>query len=296
MVTQVLSDYQYIYLITGAYMALVAIFSVLTIKETFVLKLEDDFTTKILRRHCPTATFETNFSKEGKKLPIRKYLVKPYKILFTHVAFWVSLYGCLAFGIMYMSVSCMPAVVARLYGWDPAKSSLFNLSQFVGIIFGAFLNIGVNKAYRQHTDNVKKYGARWKPEIRLFTMIVGGILLPIGFFILWQAQNVNWVGVAASQVISGAGFFTIFQSALNYVIDTHGHNSASAVSATTLLRSIAAGSMPLLATFLLDTVGLKTFAMILICVSTPLALLPIFMFFTWDKARARSGYVLKYPQ
>ena len=46
----------------------------------------------------------------------------------------------------------------------------------------------------------------------------------------------------------GFGFFTIFQAALNYLIDTFSRYAASAIAANTFLRSIFAASFPLFAT------------------------------------------------
>jgi hypothetical protein len=55
----------------------------------------------------------------------------------------------------------------------------------------------------------------------------------------------------------GFGFFTIFQAALNYLIDTFTRYAASAIAANTFLRSIFAAAFPLFATpspFSLETV------------------------------------------
>ncbi len=56
-------------------------------------------------------------------------------------------------------------------------------------------------------------------------------------------------------VISGAGFFTIFQAAINYLIDTFQRYAASAIAANTFLRSAFAGAFPLFITQMLHALG-----------------------------------------
>jgi hypothetical protein len=45
----------------------------------------------------------------------------------------------------------------------------------------------------------------------------------------------------------GLGFFTIFQSAVSYLVDTYLMQAASALAANMLLRSVLAGAFPLFA-------------------------------------------------
>jgi hypothetical protein len=45
----------------------------------------------------------------------------------------------------------------------------------------------------------------------------------------------------------GLGFFTIFQSAISYLVDTYLMLAASALAANMLMRSVLAGAFPLFA-------------------------------------------------
>jgi hypothetical protein len=53
----------------------------------------------------------------------------------------------------------------------------------------------------------------------------------------------------------GRGFFTIFQSALKYLVDAFIRSSASAVADNIFLRSIFGGTIPLIATILHHRMG-----------------------------------------
>lgn len=294
-VAQNLGDYTYIYLITGGYMMVTAVISIFVIKESYRPRLEE-IEAKKLSKEFPKTTFLTKHTITGKKLSMSKYLVTPYKLLFSHLMFWLSLYACLAFGIMYLGAACMPSITKKLFGWNTGKASLFNISQFVGILIGTVVNIVINNLYSKHNKAVKKGHVEWHPEMRFSTMIMGGFLIAIGFLILWLAHNVGWYTVAIAQVCLGAGFFPIFQATLNYVIDIHGDWSASAVSAITFLRSIAAGVTPLISTFMLEELGLTKFSIIMFSISLATCVIPIIMYISWANLRKSNPYTLNYPQ
>lgn len=294
-VAEKLGDYTYIYLITGGYMMLTALVSIFVIKESYRPRLEE-IEAKKLSKQFPKITFLTKHTITGKKLSMTKYMVTPYKLLFSHLMFWLSLYACLAFGIMYLGATCMPSITKNLFGWTTGKASLFNISQFVGILVGTVVNIVINNLYSKHTNAVKKGLVEWHPEMRFSTMIMGGFLIAIGFLILWLAHNVGWYTVAIAQACLGAGFFPIFQATLNYVIDIHGDWSASAVSAITFLRSIAAGVTPLISTYMLEELGLTKFSIIMFSVSLATCVIPIIMYTSWANLRKANPYALNYPQ
>lgn len=55
--------------------------------------------------------------------------------------------------------------------------------------------------------------------------------------------------------MTGLGFFTIFQAALNYLIDTFTKYGASAVAANTFMRSMFAAAFPLFVTQMYHAIG-----------------------------------------
>jgi hypothetical protein len=95
--------------------------------------------------------------------------------------------------------------------------------------------------------------------------MIGSFFFAAGFFIMgWTAsENTHWIGYVTSMNGStnadsgnsfcvgaaciGLGFFTIFQSAVNYLVDTYLMLSASALAANMFMRSILAASFPLFA-------------------------------------------------
>lgn len=87
----------------------------------------------------------------------------------------------------------------------------------------------------------------------------------------------------------GFGFFTIFQAALNYLIDTFQRFSASAIAANTFLRSIFAASFPLFVTPMFKKLGIAGASSVLGGVSILLVPIP-FLFYrygVWIRGKGR---------
>jgi hypothetical protein len=90
-------------------------------------------------------------------------------------------------------------------------------------------------------------------------------------------------------VLVGYGFFTIFQAALNYLIDTFQKYAASAVAANTFLRSGFAGAFPLFITPMLHKLGISWGVSIFAFVA--MAMIPIpYLFFIYGKRIRAKGF------
>ena len=91
------------------------------------------------------------------------------------------------------------------------------------------------------------------------------------------------IGIA----LTGFGFTTIFQAALNYIIDTFTRYSASAVVANNFLRSMFAGAFPLFITPMYHDIGVDWGTTIFGCVAVLLIPVPFMLFAFGRSIRAR---------
>lgn len=184
----------------------------------------------------------------------RKYLVRPFQLLATPICFLVALYASFVYGILYANLGAFPFVFERLRGWNQVVGALPFLALLTGILGGAAANIANQRYYsRRFVAN----GRRAVPEARLPPMMAGSVFLAGGLFIFaWTADpRFHWIAPIIGIVCVGGGFFTIFQAALNYLIDTFQQYGASAIAANTFLRSAMAGSFPLFITPMLQNIG-----------------------------------------
>ncbi|KAI0141847.1 major facilitator superfamily domain-containing protein [Xylariaceae sp. FL1272] len=217
----------------------------------------------------------------------RKFLVRPIQLLCTPICFLVALYASFCYGVLYMQLGAIPFIFHEARGWGIVVSELPFIAVFLGAVVGAGINVVnqlfYNKAYRA-------VGCRAIPEKRLPPMMLGSVLFASGQFITaWTAnpENAPWIAPVLGLFLVGCGFFTIFQAALNYLVDTFTMYAASAIAANTFLRSCFATAFPLIITPIYNNIGIGPGASIFAAFSTLLLPVP-FIFYIYGR-RIRAG-------
>ncbi|OAL70365.1 hypothetical protein A7D00_5331 [Trichophyton violaceum] len=218
-----------------------------------------------------------------------KYLVVPFQLLGTPICFSVALYASFVYGMLYLNLSSFPIQFQEERGWNQLVGQLPFLAFLIGILFGAIANLTNQRFY------VRKYRAnncRAVPEARLPPMIVGSVLFAGGLFLLgWTSdRRIPWIATTIGTAIIGFGFFTIFQASLNYLIDTFPTVSASAVAATTFLRSLCAGAFPLFVRSMYTKLGIPWAVSVLGFISIVLLPIPYLFYFYGPKIRAKGRW------
>ncbi|KAK6379022.1 hypothetical protein LTS17_006725 [Exophiala oligosperma] len=213
----------------------------------------------------------------------RKFLIRPFQLLTTPICALMALYASFTYGILYMQLGAIPLIFAEHRGWEQMSSTLPFLALLVGSAIGAGINV-----YNQLIYNRKASG-KVNPELRLPPMMLGSVVFTSGLFITgWTADPSNpWIAPVIGLVLTGLGFFTIFQAALNYLVDTFQEYAASAVAANTFLRSCFAGAFPLIITPLYHNLGIPWGTSIFGFFSLMLIPVPV-VFFIFGK-RIRMG-------
>lgn len=218
-----------------------------------------------------------------------KYLVVPFALLATPICFLVALYASFCYGILYLCLASFPIAFQEERGWNQVVGQLPFLALLIGVLIGAAANLLNQKFY------IKQFRAndcRPVPEARLPPMMAGSILFSAGLFIFGWTSNHNlpWIAPAIGAACMGFGFFTIFQAALNYLIDTFPTVSASAVGANTFLRSCFAGAFPLFARAMFHGLGIGWAASVLGFLSVCLIPIPYLFYVFGRRIRARGKW------
>ncbi|EYE91191.1 MFS transporter [Aspergillus ruber CBS 135680] len=219
-----------------------------------------------------------------------KYLIRPFQLLATPICFLVALYASFVYGILYLCLAAFPIVFQEVRGWNQVVGALPFLGILVGVLFGAAINL----------TNQKFYIARFKannnfpvPEARLPPMMLGSIFFAAGLFIwAWtgNSASIHWIAPVIGTVLMGFGFFTIFQAALNYLIDTFQKFAASAVAANTFFRSMFAGSFPLFAQIMFHNMGIGWAGSVLGFIAVALIPIPFLFYIFGKRIRARGKW------
>ncbi|KAI9744192.1 MAG: hypothetical protein M1818_002344 [Claussenomyces sp. TS43310] len=233
--------------ITGIMQATILTIDVFVLDETYSPSL---LVAKARRLRHETGNWALHAHHEEWDVSLKELAIKfgarPFQLLATPICLFVAMYASFVYGIVYLMLAAIPIQFSEERKWGPVTSQLPFLGILLGTICGGLANIVNNKFYiRRFEAN----GNRTVPEARLPPMMIGSFAFAGGMFIFgWTSyRRVFWLAPIIGNFLMGFGFFTIFQAALNYLIDTFQTYAASAVAANTFLRSLFAAVFPLFA-------------------------------------------------
>ncbi|KAE9962919.1 hypothetical protein BLS_009881 [Venturia inaequalis] len=288
--TQGASGWRWTQYITGIFMLLVLTLDLLFIDETYAPKI---LFTKAVRLRHQSGNYALHASHEEWEPSLQelgnKYLIRPWQILFTPICSLVCTYACFVYGILYSTLGAFPHIYQTQRGMNKILGALPFLALFVGILLGALFLLANQRYYFR---KFKQNGNRPVPEARLPPMIFGSIIFATGLFIFaWTAPPpVPLSASILAAVLIGIGFFTIFQPALNYLVDTFHPYSASCVASLTFCRSLMAGCFPLFIAGMLDALGVQWGMTVWAGFGTLMIPVPVLFFFFGKGIRARGRW------
>lgn len=174
-----------------------------------------------------------------------KFGLRPLQMLATPICLSVTIYASFIYGVFYASLASFPIIFQESRGWNEIVGSLPFLAVLIGIIFGAALSV-LNQKYYNNAYRANDY--KPVPEARLPPMMIASVVLAGGLFIIgWTSSpEIPWIATIIGVCMMGFGYYTIFTSALNYLIDTFQRWGASAIAANTFVRSVLAAVFPLI--------------------------------------------------
>lgn len=220
---------------------------------------------------------------------ITKHFMRPFAMLMTPIVTCMSVYGSFVYGILYVGVIAIPYTFADLRGWGKLISSLPSIAILLGITFGGVLNIIGSMRYAKLL--AKRNGVP-VPEDRLFMMQMGSFFLPAGLFIFgWTSSpECHWIAPVLGLIILSMGFMTVFQGSINYLVDAFPRYGASAIAATTFLRSCMAAGFPIFSKVMFKNLGLGWGASIMGFVGVAMLPIPFILIAYGARLRSRNPY------
>ncbi|OGM49757.1 MFS multidrug transporter [Aspergillus bombycis] len=170
-----------------------------------------------------------------------KYLARPLVMLASEpILLLTTLYMSLVYGTLYLFFEAYPISFQDQRGWNAGVGALPFLSISAGVVCGN-LTIAATTILRLK----RKYnegGGKVAPEERLIPMMAGAVVLPPGlFWFAWTSSpHITWIPQVLAGIPIGMGIQVIYTMGLNYILDVYTPYAASAVSANTFVRSMAA--------------------------------------------------------
>ena len=219
---------------------------------------------------------------------INKFAIRPFVMLATPICFFISVYASFIFGVFYASLAAFPVIYEQGRGWNKLVGSFPFFALLVGIGIGSVV-VALNQQF--YNTRYQASGGKVIPEARLLSMMFGSFFFAAGLFILaWTAEKEVWIASFIGIALIGYGFFTIFQSALNYLVDAFKTYGASAIAANTFLRSSFTAAFPLFIKPMYHRLGIGWATSVFGLCATILIPIPFVLYAYGEKIRMRGKY------
>ncbi|KAJ2898666.1 putative cycloheximide resistance protein [Zalerion maritima] len=197
--------------------------------------------------------------------PLRLLALSPINLM-------VALYVAVVYGYIYLMLTTVSAVFRDNYGFSTKLTGLAYLGLGIGSMVGVCASsVASDKAVQRRQAEIEhevelssstalgdtEKTTEVEPEVRLQFVLVGGFLLPIGFFFYgWVVYyHVHWFVPIFAMVFIGAGNMILFMGLVMYLVDSAGMYAASALAANSLIRSIAGAFLPLAGLPMFEALG-----------------------------------------
>jgi multidrug resistance protein len=231
-------------------------------------------------------------SKLTKSIPPKVIFVRaisrPLKLLFlSPIVGMMSLYVAINYGILYMFFTTVTFVYEGHYHFSSGAVGL----SYIGVGVGMFIGMAVLGIMSDRIIRQQQAKGEIKPEHRLPLILTlpGAIALPIGVFIYgWTTQyHVHWIVPIMATGLIGVGNLTAMMTIQTYLVDAFTIHAASAIAASTVLRSVFGAMLPLSGLTMYDKLGLGWGNSLLGFIS--LAFIPVPVFFLYYGERIRTS-------
>ncbi|KAH7139716.1 major facilitator superfamily domain-containing protein [Dactylonectria estremocensis] len=274
--------------VTAIYMLIIVSLGALVLHESYAPVL---LVSKARRLRLSTGEWAYHASHEEWDPSLRemttKFLIRPLQLLGTPVCFLFALHASFVYSIVYLNLGAFPIIFGQMRGWTQVTASTPFLALIVGIIAGAVFNIQSQGFYLK---KVASNHGKSCPEARLPPMMAGAAVLTCGLFVMANTADVRfpWIAPIIGAALMGFGFFTIFQAALNYLVDTFPAYAASAVAANTFMRSIMASIFPPITARMYNQLGVMWATNMLGFIALAMIPIPWLFYFYGERIRAKS--------
>ncbi|KAL9596046.1 MAG: hypothetical protein Q9219_006062 [cf. Caloplaca sp. 3 TL-2023] len=223
---------------------------------------------------------------------LERSIVRPFRLIGTQAIVQVlAVYVAYSYGLMYLVLSVFPVLWTDHYGESIGIGGLNYISMGFGFTMGAQIFAPLNdRIYRILKRRNNGIG---KPEYRIPVIVPGSLLVPIGLLIYaWTAQeHTHWIGPNIGIAIFSCGTITGFQCVQTYLVDAYTRFAASAIAASTVLRSLAGFGFPLFAPYMYKRLdygwGNSLLAFLALILGLPA---PFLLWLYGEKLRKRSPF------
>ncbi|KAL4732531.1 hypothetical protein ACLX1H_001547 [Fusarium chlamydosporum] len=221
-------------------------------------------------------------------------MVRPTKmLLFAPIVSLLSLYMALVYGYLYLLFTAMPTLFEKEYHFSSGSVGL----SYLGIGTGSLIGLVVSGATSDPLVRylTKKNGGERKPEYRLPLMAAACLIIPAGLFIFgWSAEKkTHWIVPIIGTSFLGVGMIIVFMCISVYLVDAYIEYAASAIAASTVLRSLVGALLPLAGGSMYKSLGYGWGTSVLGFVAAAAIPLPLIFYKYGERIRSRNLFDVK---
>ncbi|KAJ6524027.1 multidrug resistance protein 4 [Mycena capillaripes] len=282
--------FKWIFIVLAITAGIIALGGIPLLQETYAPVLRARKVKKEFNADPEKLDLEDPAIQEGVSKKIWINLSRAVVLLTTSfICFIFSLYNSLMYGVYYLMFTTFPPLFAETYGFSVGITGLAYLGLGFGFILASVVGAVLNKAF--YFKLSERNGGVGKPEMRIPVIIFGSFFVPVGLFWYgWSATaKMHWIMPIIGSGIFAFGFTTTFIPLQLYLVDAFTY-SASALAATSVLRSVFGFVFPLFGSQMFEKMGLgggnSFLGGLCIVIGIPF---PIWIYYYGDKIRARSA-------
>ena len=219
-------------------------------------------------------------------------LVRPTKLMFlSPICALMSLYLAFTYAILYLLFTTFTFVFEDNYHFSQGTVGLVYIACGVGMLLGlAFLGATSDRLMQWLAN--KHNGGVIKPEYRLPMLMYAGPCIPIGLFIYgWSAQyTVQWAVPLLGTLIVGIGLIAAFMCINTYHVDAFTLYAASAMAASTVMRSLFGALFPLFGLQMYNKLGLGWGNSLLAFIGLAMSVVPFLFYWYGEHLRTHPRF------
>lgn len=228
----------------------------LTFPETYAPVLLQRRATKLTnetgKQHVVAGATPKPISQQLRIGALRPWIMLFYEPIVTLLSLFLSV----VHGTLFLLFAAYPIVFQQVRGWPQGVASLPFLALVVGIVLSLLYVALVDQA--RYARVVTRCNGAAPPEARLPPAMLGAAALPIGlFWFAWTNDpSIHWFVSVSAGTLFGFGMVLLYMSLTNYIVDAYLAYSASALAASTVLRSVAGAAFPLFTGSMYSSLGI----------------------------------------
>ncbi|KDQ16620.1 hypothetical protein BOTBODRAFT_186300 [Botryobasidium botryosum FD-172 SS1] len=248
--------------------------------------------TKDVRYCAPIEQVEATWRSQ-----VNNIIARPFQFLFTEpMLIAITIYMSFLYGCTYLLFEAFPIVFTVGHHLDAGASGLMFLPLFLGGVFDAVITLSyTNPRYRRLIEEYSPNPV--PPERRLGTALVGGPMIVVAFFWFgWTSSpKISFWAPMMSASFLGCGIVFIFLPMVNYIVDAYLRVAASALAASTVVRSLFGAGFPLFTNQMYEKLDPRWASTLLGCIALLLVPIPIVLIRLGPLLRMRSNHGLYDP-